>query len=188
MSRSAFWLTAGLIPLLSGCMGVGQLLDPSVVPAEHRAPSEKVENGTAYDRATIDLSGVKKVVLPTEAIVHRTEPAGSVQLLMAKQLWFAGHPGETMSIRQTRKKLGCASRKEGTTLTVAIYGEWDSGVEGGAYVKLVAVVPQGVEVEQRPGLSKPLGVGNRAWNGLSLPADGWTAIPDTLGVNRSARE
>lgn len=187
MPRSAFWLTVGLIPLLSGCMGVGQLLDPSVVPDEHRAPSEKVENGTAYDRVTLDLKGVKKLVLPTEATVRRTGPSEAAQLLMAKELSYGGHPAEAMSIRRTRKELGCAFRKEGTTLTVAIYGEWDSGIEGGAYVRLVAVVPNGIEVEQRPGLSKPLDAG-RVWNGLSLPADGWTAIPDTPDVNRSARE
>ena len=60
---------------------------------------------------------------------------------------------------------------------VAIHGEWDSRIEGGARVKLVAVVPDGVEVEQRAGLSKPLDA-RGAWGGLSLPSEGWTAVPD----------
>lgn len=171
------------LSLLAGCAG-GPFFDPSVV-TDRRAPSPHVENGTAYDRATLDLRGVKKVVLPADATVHRKEPGESADLFMAKELGFAGHPGETMSVRKTRKKLGCATRKEGLTVLVATHGEWDSGIEGGEYLKLVAVIPDGIEVEQRPGLSKPVDAG-RVWSGLSLPAEGWKAVTDFPDVNRSA--
>jgi hypothetical protein len=186
MTRRTILLAIALAPLLHGCSTMTGLLDPSVVVSDF-APSQKVQNGTAYDRATLDLNGVKKVVLPTEATVRCEGSRGQVQLFMAKRLGFAGHPAENMSVCETRKKLGCASRKEGTMLTVAIYGEWDSGIEGGADMKLVAVVPEGVEVEQRPGLSKPLDAG-RAWHGLSHPADGWTAVPDTPDAYHTAGE
>jgi hypothetical protein len=186
MPRSALLLVCALVPLLHGCSVVNGLFDPSVVVSDH-APSHKVQNGTAYDRATFDVRGVKRIVLPAEATVRRGGSDEQVQLFMAKELQFGGHPGEAMSIGQTRKEMGCASRREGATLTVAIYGEWDSGVEGGAYVKLVAVVPDGIEVEQRPGLSKPLDAVH-AWRGLSLPAPGWVAIPDSPDANRSASE
>jgi hypothetical protein len=148
MSRLMILLVAGLLAFLNGCSAVNDSGDSSVILDTERAPSQKVENGIAYDRATLDLGGAKKVVLPAEAAVRRTGEAGKVQLLMAKRLSFGGHPSETMSIRQSRKEMGCAVRTEGAALVVAIHGEWDSGIEGGARVRLVAVVPEGVEVDQ----------------------------------------
>jgi hypothetical protein len=159
--------------------------DPSVLIDETDQIDPKVENGTAFDRAIIDLGSTKKVVLPREATIHRGGEAGKIQLFMAKTLAFAGHPPEPMSIHSQRKSMGCAVRTERNALVVAIHGEWDSGIEGGARAKLVAVVPNGVEVDRRAGLSKPLDAG-RAWNGLSLPAEGWPAVPDVPDLERSA--
>jgi hypothetical protein len=75
---------------------------------------------------------------------------------MAKTLSFGGHPPEPMSIHGARKTMGCAVRVEGDSLVVATYGEWASRKEGGAHMKLVAVIPDGVEVEQRPFLQRLL--------------------------------
>ena len=173
--RELLWIV-GLIPLLHGCMGLSGPGDPSIKFAK-RAPSPKVENGTAHDRAVFDLNAATKVILPSEATIRRGGQPGKVELLMSKHLGFCGHPPEPMSIRETRKGMGCAIRREGITVVVAIHGEWDSGIEGGAQVNLVAIVPEGVEVEQRAGLSKPVDA-KRVWSGLSLPAEGWSAVPD----------
>lgn len=163
--------------------------DPTVVPDSREAPSPWVENGTAYDRATLDLGGAKKLVLPAEATIRRGGEAGKVQLLLAKRLSFGGHPGpgNKVSIRDARKGMGCAYRREGGAVVVAICGEWDYGIEGGTRVALTAVVPDCVEVEQRKGLSEPLGE-HRAWGGLALDAAGWTAIPDVPDPEPAAKK
>ena len=117
--------------------------------------------------------------------------------VQAKSL-FAGHPPEPMSIHGARKNMGCAIRAEGDDLVVATYGEWDSQIEGGASIKLVAVVPDGVKVEKRKGLSGPDSAGQKRnsrnpteapggyWYGPASPGEGWTAVPATPDLERTA--
>jgi hypothetical protein len=173
--------------------------DTSVVIDKEGAMSEKVENGSAYDRAAIDLGAIKKVVLPNDAVIRRSSETGKFELFLRKTLAFGGHPPEAMSIRTARKNTGCAIKAEEGTLVVATFGEWDSRIEGGAYIRLIVLVPDGVELEQRKGLSWPNSAG-REWHGQRLtkpkdakggywygpasPADGWTAIPDTPDPDR----
>jgi hypothetical protein len=88
---------------------------------------------------------------------------------MAKTLNYGGHPGELMTIRKMREDMGCASREDGDTLLIRTFGEWDSRIEGGAYITLVVVVPNGVEVEQRKGLSGPKNAGGAAARIPALP-------------------
>ena len=143
----------------------------------------------------------KKLALPDTATVRRAGEAGTVQLFMAKTLSFAGHPPGPMSTRGARKHMECAARVEGDALVVATYGEWDSRIEGGAHLKLVAVVPDGIEVEQRKGLSGPDSAGQERhgqdltqrkdaregyWYGPASPADGWTAVPAVPDPERRA--
>jgi hypothetical protein len=164
---------------------------------------DKVENGTAYDRATVDLGKAKKVVLPDSAVIRRAREAGKVKLFMAKTLSFGGHPPKTMTIEGARRNMGCVVRISGECLVVATYGEWDSRKEGGAYLKLVAVVPEGVEVEQTEGLSGPDSAGRAshvqsltrpkdAQGGYSYgpasPAEGWTAVPAVPDPERTAKK
>lgn len=161
----------------------------------------KVENGSAFDRAALDIGEHKKVILPDGAEVRRKGTGTKVQIFMKKTLAFGGHPPERMSIRTARKYMGCAVRAEDDGLVVATFGEWDSRIEGGAQMGLVFVVPEGIEVEQRPGLSGPKSAG-REWHGQYLtkpkevkegywygpasPADGWTAVPDVPDRDRTA--
>jgi len=198
---------AGLVALPACSSGSSQSAgepdptDPSIVIEKGPGVSDEVENGTAHDRATIDLGTARKVALPDTAAVRRAGEARKVQLFMAKTLSFAGHPPESMSVRGARKNMGCAIRIEGDALVVATYGEWDSRVEGGAHLKLVAVVPAGVEVERRNGLSgpdstghsrhgqhlsKPKGAQDGYWYGPASPAEGWTAVPAVPDVERTA--
>jgi hypothetical protein len=174
--------------------------DCSVVLSERFG---KVENGSAFDRAAVDLGNARKVVLPHDVVVRRTSAATEVRLFMKKTLAFGGHPPERMSIRDARKNMGCAGKSEGDALLVATYGEWDSRIEGGADMKLVVVVPEDVEVEQRKGLSGPDSAGQEWhgqyltrpkaahggwWYGPASPADGWTAVPDVPDADRTAGE
>jgi hypothetical protein len=112
-----------------------------------------VQNGTAYDRSTVELGAAKSLVLPEGTTIRRGGAAGTVELFMGKTLSFGGHPGEPVSIRRVRAEMGCAVRAEGDALVVATFGEWDTGVEGGAWMRLLlAVVPDGLAVEHRKGL------------------------------------
>ena len=121
---------------------------------------------------------------------------------MGKRLTYLGHPPEPMSIRSGRKNMGCAVKTEGGALVIATFGEWDSHIEGGAGLKLVAVVPAGLGVEQRTGLSgetsaargrpgrnqtKPPDAKGGYWYAPATPADGWKAVPDQPDPNRTAR-
>lgn len=112
-----------------------------------------VQNGTAYDRSTLELGAAKSLVLPEGTTVRRGGAAGTVELFMGKTLSFGGHPSEPVSIRTVRTRMGCAVKVEGDALVVATFGEWDTGVEGGTWMRLLlAVVPDGVTVEHRKGL------------------------------------
>ncbi|MDY3553652.1 hypothetical protein R5W24_002756 [Gemmata sp. JC717] len=182
----------GCFAAMAAVPACGSLIsDPSVV-VDETFWSERVENGTAYDRGAIDLRAAKRLVLPDNVTVQSPGTAGTVQLFMAKKLNFGGHPPEPMSIRSARKNMGCAVRAEGDALVVATYGEWDSRIEGGASMAVVAVVPAELAVDLRPGLSGPSSSG-REWNGRYLtkpkdarggywygpasPAEGWAGVP-----------
>jgi len=174
--------------------------DASVI-AKKSEVDEFVENGTAYDRGVVDLGKATKLVLPNTATVRKGGEAGKVQLFMAKTLSFGGHPGEAMSIRSGRNSMGCAVRAEGNALIVATYGEWDSHIEGGAYVELVALVPEGVEFELRKGLSGENSIGQEPsrgwlagskdskgghWYGPTSPTEQWTVVPAVPDPEKTA--
>ena len=91
----------------------------------------KVENGSAFDKTTLDLGKYKKVVLPDKATVLQEGDGAKLQIFMKKTLHFLGHPPEAMSIRQARKYMGCAVKAEKDAQIIATFGEWDSHIEGG---------------------------------------------------------
>jgi hypothetical protein len=176
---------------LAGCEGE----KPHVKVAAE--PPALVENGTVYDRARIDAQGVVKVVFPKDAIVRHTHAPEAIQLFMAKQLQFFGHPPAPINLRSARAYLGCATRKDGQALLVATYGEWGSK-EGGARIRLLALVPEGIEIDQRDELSGPQSPANHGaemssagpdgyWYGAKAPAKDWTALPSSPDPERTAK-
>jgi hypothetical protein len=161
-----------------------------------------VENGSAYDKAVLDVGSIKKILLPHDALVRRTPQAVPIQVFMKKSMSFHGHPPESMSIRHARKNMGCAVKRDGQGLVLATFGEWDSHIEGGTRMKLVVAVPEGIEVEQKEGLSgedsagqewhgtyitKPRDAKGGYWYGPASPAEGWEALPDVPDPDRTAR-
>jgi hypothetical protein len=161
-----------------------------------------VENGSIYDGAAIDLTPYKAVALPEAGAIQTAAQDGKLQIFMRKQFSFAGHPPESIYLRDVRKHMGCAVQADGDTLLVATFGEWDSHVEGGASMGLIFVVPDGIEVRRRADLSGPRSVG-REWDGAYLtkpkevtegywygpasPATGWSRVPDVPDWKRRAR-
>jgi hypothetical protein len=198
MPRLSLLPIAAFTLYLTGCSADA---DPSLESDRHRAPSDNVENGTAYDRATVELGSANRIVLPDTATVRRTGEGGPVRLFMAKRLAFVGHPPEPMGVRDARMNMGCAVKPEGNGLVIATFGEW-STIEGGADIKLVAEVPGGLAVEQRAELSgvasaargwqgvvvtKPADAKGGYWYGPSSPAPGWSAVPDEPDSDRTAK-
>jgi hypothetical protein len=161
---------------------------------------ESVENGSAYDKATLDLGEVKRIAIPEGAEVVQGDDGRKIRVFLKKTLDFAGHPPEPMSIRTGRTKMGCATKVEGQTLVIATFGEWTSK-EGGARIKLLLVVPKGVEVERRKGLAGSDSAAHPApgvspsergetkdgyWYGPTRPTDGWQAARTDPDVDRRA--
>ncbi|NQT15065.1 MAG: hypothetical protein HQ582_20075 [Planctomycetes bacterium] len=162
-----------------------------------------VQNGLAYDKASVDVSSYRRLVLPADAALDRGGQPGKLDIYMEKTLSFLGHPPASMSIRKSRKKMGCACRAEGDSLTVATYGEWDSHIEGGASMRLLFVVPESIEIETDESLSGEDSKGLQ-WNGVCLtePKDGdmgywvgpasptteWYAIPDVPDADLTLHE
>ena len=137
------WSLLGLLSLalIAGCLWLASSFrssDRSIQPSERFGD---VENGTVYDRAAIDLGGVKHVVLPSDVIIRRTGDSGKLQLFMKKTMSFHGYPPKPIRLGDVRSNMGCAFRIEGDTMVVATFGEWDSHIEGGVQLRLVAVVP-----------------------------------------------
>ena len=90
-----------------------------------------VTNGTAFDRATIDMGECRWIVVPTKTEVEFSEEPGRATLFMKKEMGFMGHPSKRMTIDEERQKMGCAYRKHEGKVFVGKFGEFDSGIEGG---------------------------------------------------------
>lgn len=176
---------------LAGCEGQKSQVQ---VSAE---PPRLVENGTLYEQARVEVQGVSKVVFPKDAIVRRTHAPGAIQLFMAKQLRFFGHPPAPIKLQSAHAYLGCAIRKDSQTLLVATYGDWGSK-EGGAAIHLLALVPEGLPVEQRRDLSGPHSLANQGaeppgagpdgyWYGARAPAKEWTALASSPDPDKIAQ-
>ncbi len=70
---------------------------------------------------------------------------------MKKTLGYMGHPVKPAAIDETRKRVGCAYRQDGSQLVFATFGE-SSTMEGGISIDLEFLVPEVVHVAKRDGL------------------------------------
>jgi len=192
---------------LSGCTTCNpacwSFSDASIVVHDKFGFFFPIENGTAYDKVIIELGEAKKIVLPNNAVICRGGEPGKMKLFLAKKLSFYGHIPFSMTICGARKNMGCAVQTEGDFMKLATYGEWDSRIEGGAFLYIAAEVPADVQIEQRKGLSGweslghsqdkeegffgPKGAKCGYWYGSVFPAQGWTAIPSVPDPNQTAR-
>ena len=186
--RSFMLFPATIVLLCAGCPGPGVVIDTS----ERIDPC--VENGAAYDKAVIDLSDCRGLVLPANAEVRFGAPKGEMRLFMQKELCFAGHPGSWISIRGERKHMGCALTRSAGTVTLGTFGEWDSQIEGGTRMRVVCVVPDGLRVFRRQALSGPASQPNKEGKSAAgrpipkvTPSGKWQRIPDTPDPAYTAR-
>ena len=189
MTRAGIPITVALGLSFAGCSSIRMLADPSLLLDNQFGPSWNwnVENGAAYDRATVEPGTAKKVVLPDTAIIQRTSKPSPIRLFMEKRLGFAGHPTELWSIRDLRKNMGCAIKIDDGNLVIGTFGEFHT-IEGGTYMRLVAFVPEGLNVELRKGLSGHNSAAESQDEGPRRPASGWQELPDEPDPDRTAQE
>lgn len=137
---------------LAGCHGGAPTDEDGGIVLENSARDAVVKNGTAYDRASVDLSGCETLAVPDSATVRQDNSVEKMQIYMKKRLAFMGHPPRAMNPTVARRNMGCAYKVEGATITIATYGEWNSK-EGGASIGVTLVAPARIKVVRAPGLS-----------------------------------
>jgi hypothetical protein len=147
-----------------------------------------VTNGTAYDRATIDLGANTSIEVPPNAKIEIAEQLGKVTLLMEKSFDYFGHPGSSLGIDEVRKGMGCAYLEADGKLRIAKYGEFSTG-EGGRFISLTVRVPKGIRVDRGAAAmeiptegvaSSPLELhehGNSTWCARNGFDERWTPVP-----------
>ena len=153
------------------------------------AVSANVQNGSAFERAVIGVSQFDALVIPDDARIETSTPRADLTLLTKKTLDYRGHPSKPVDIRVEYKNAGCAYRIDGSTMTVATYGEWWSK-EGGLQMQLIFLAPPTTRVLRKRGLSgeeseaspdamsilehaHSLGVPVKGWNPVELELHRW---------------
>ena len=165
----------------------------------NRSADSNVQNGTAYDFALFDLDTHDTIVIPSRAQLKKTKKGKTIRIAISKRLGLMGHPVETISIDETRKRMGCAQRTEGRKLYLATYGEF-SCIEGGQRLELMILVPQGIKVERDDSqeMSRESDSGATSSN-LEKSEEGewytpyeskqkWLPIPDQPDIARAAQK
>lgn len=121
----------------------------SVVHSDFSA-NPLVVNGDSYEQCQFKLSETTQtIVLPKGSSVYRHKMP-SVDLQVKKSLSWMGHPDTKTSIDAERSRMGVSIEMTGGKLQICPYGTWDS-FEGGAYVNLIAGIPEGVRVRYDKG-------------------------------------
>ena len=110
------------------------------------------QNGTAFDRSQIDLTGARVLWVPdvadrSEVEVSPTGEAGRVVVDLEKK-WFDGsHTAEGTDIRQTRKRVEVRVARTAEAVVVAVSRGWGHRHGGMRVIARFRVSP-GVRVER----------------------------------------
>jgi len=165
-----------------------------------------VVNGFSYEKAALQLPPNKLLVIPQEALVEKKKQGDKVEIYLEKRLNFHGHPPSPMHIRDAREYMGIASREEKDAVFIATFGEWDSRIEGGAFIRMFVCVPDKVELKKAKRLS---GEESKAyfdedsawmklmdspqfkkcyWYGAITPKEGWHRIVTQPDIEHRVRK
>lgn len=151
-----------------------------------------VSNGTVTDEAVVPLSDAESLRIPKGATIELGGEKSTVRVVMVKTLSFAGHPPRKISITKGARIMGVATRRDGSVLEFATYGEWDSHIEGAAMIEsLKFIVPKGATVTTGTDLwgenskaqgfdrddAAPWDYPETYWYAPTKPAAGWTPYP-----------
>ncbi len=148
----------------------------------------------AFDKATLEIASNTALVVPDNAKIEHIDAKDRIEIFLQKIQSFGGFPPQQMSIRVTRKGMGCVKKLEVGKTIIATYGEWDSNIEGGTFIGgLVVRVPDSAKVESRKGLSGPtkarrgFGEPQTRLEGFEPGTNGWQVIPDEPDPAMTAR-
>lgn len=197
MALPRMLLAALLVATLPSCkLGEGDFdIRNGIVYSDAANPN--VTNGTAYDRAVLELGDHHGIVAPARARVLPTGDAGRITIRMAKTLGFMGHPPSRVTVADCRKSMGCAWRSEAGKLRLATFGEWRT-MEGGASLALEILVPEGVRVERDSSYEmdrdqvtsisqlEAQGTANDRWYSLENSSERWLPVPDEPDRERAS--
>ena len=139
-----------------------------------------VENGTSFERAIVDFSLFRGIVIPEDAVLRRGIPTDQYNLYVEKKQCYKGYPEKKLHISATRGLMGVAFRASGQAVALATFGDWGTDESGGR-VRLCLLVPTDMEVQRRPDLSGLKGMANghnigEIGPGVGRPKAGWTII------------
>jgi hypothetical protein len=190
VQRTLFLLIIGV---LAGCASFRpntncrELIIPSAESAKEAksittnksAVDPLVENGDAYEKVSLALPpSIRRIAIPDDALVIRSDQQiGQVDIYLIKDLMFQGHPDVFTSIRTERKKMGAAVRIEGQSLNLALFGGFDSCIEGGWSISAAIVVPTHLQVSRKRRLEFRA-VASGRWKGSKdFKPDEWFVLP-----------
>ena len=111
-----------------------------------------ITNGRAYDKAFMKASKYESIIVPKNTKVLTNKKVNDIEIYIEKTLYFVGHPGKPIRIGEVRKYMGVAYKTDGEILTIAAYGEWNSRIEGGAFINLLIVVPKRIRITKKSDL------------------------------------
>ena len=157
-----------------------------------------VVNGSAFDCGAIELEQITTLIVPSEAVVRRTDRTRVVVVRARKNLNFAGHTGgRPINPGTARENMGSAWKRTGRTVRIGTYGEFNTHIEGGAWIDLHLEVPRGLKVDRSADLSGPWSeagaleyserLAHGKWHAPTTPRMNWHAfdeVPDPTGAGR----
>lgn len=149
-----------------------------------------VINGRMYIKATVDLKGIKRIVVDDTMKIARRD-RNDAGIAAYRYLSFGGHPGKKMDFRSLKPE-GIAYKKEGDDLLIRDYISWTS-MEGGAGITAVVIIPNWITLEKRVFRKPNEGGGvdlndelNNYWAPLSK--EGYKKISFELDPKRAAKD
>jgi hypothetical protein len=113
----------------------------------------KVQNGSAFEKTSILALSDTLLIIPMNAIAEPNDTRDSIKLFIAKTISFGGHPPREIGIQACRNYFGAALKREKQILKIATFGEWDSRIEGAAWINMIITYPTRMKIERRTNLS-----------------------------------
>lgn len=173
--------------------------DESIIVSTRPRISEKVQNGIVYDKATIAIADISKLIVPENAQIVLDETAKEITIAMEKTLGFAGHPPKPITLEHVRQYMGCATKTVDKTQHIVTFGEWDTRKEGSATMRLLIIVPKAMEIETKKEYAGPDSIANTVdattqnnkipegyWYAVIAPHKDWTPVKQIPDPSRQA--
>lgn len=123
-------------------------------------------SGRVLDTATLNIEGVREVIVPHDAEVTKDGSIGRLELRMDKSREIEDGYSHFEDIDWVRRKMGVATHRDDYKLEMATFGEFDSAENGKAAIRLGVRVADGIVITRKQGNSGPQSSGNdvsREW-------------------------